>query len=153
MTPLSCLALIAAASACPVIAVPWNGAKCRCSFVDVGHRSRRRLCPQPSGAHDIGRQAHQHFRKRTSPRWRHREGTHLHHGVPNGKGVVAGKSIEEKVSSLNYKNLKFQFNRAVRSKLPKAARSIRHLRGDPGAQLPASALYNCTAAVSSPSCA
>jgi len=31
---------------------------------------------------------------------------------------VAEKSIKEKISSLNSKNLKFQFNRVVRSKLP-----------------------------------
>ena len=39
-------------------------------------------------------------------------------GFHTGKGVVAEKSIKDKVSSLNYKNLKFQFNRVVRSKLP-----------------------------------
>ena len=39
-------------------------------------------------------------------------------GFHTGKGVVAEKSIREKVSSLSVKNLKFQFNRVVRSKLP-----------------------------------
>ena len=39
-------------------------------------------------------------------------------GFHTGKGVVASKSIGDKVSSLGYKNLKFQFNRVVRSKLP-----------------------------------
>jgi len=39
-------------------------------------------------------------------------------GFQTGKGVVAEKSIKEKVSSLNSKNIKFQFNRVVRSKLP-----------------------------------
>jgi len=39
-------------------------------------------------------------------------------GFHTGKGVVASKSIGDKVSSLSYKNLKFQFNRVVRSKLP-----------------------------------
>lgn len=39
-------------------------------------------------------------------------------GFSTGKGVVAEKSIGEKIASLNYKNLKFQFNRVVRSKLP-----------------------------------
>ena len=39
-------------------------------------------------------------------------------GFQTGKGVVAEKSFKEKVSSLNSKNLKFQFNRVVRSKLP-----------------------------------
>jgi hypothetical protein len=39
-------------------------------------------------------------------------------GFNTGKGVVAEKSIGEKISSLNYKNFKFQFNRVVRSKLP-----------------------------------
>jgi hypothetical protein len=39
-------------------------------------------------------------------------------GVHSGKGVVAEKSIKQKISSISYKNLKFQFNRVVRSKLP-----------------------------------
>ena len=39
-------------------------------------------------------------------------------GFHTGKGVVADQSIRDKVSSLNYKNIKFQFNRVVRSKLP-----------------------------------
>ena len=39
-------------------------------------------------------------------------------GFQTGKGVVASKSIGEKFASLNVKNLKFQFNRVVRSKLP-----------------------------------
>jgi hypothetical protein len=39
-------------------------------------------------------------------------------GFQTGKGVVAEKSIGDKVKSLNYKNIKFQFNRVVRSKLP-----------------------------------
>ena len=39
-------------------------------------------------------------------------------GFSTGNGVVGEKSIREKVSSLNVKNLKFQFNRVVRSKLP-----------------------------------
>jgi len=39
-------------------------------------------------------------------------------GFETGKGVVASKSIGEKLASLNTKNLKFQFNRVVRSKLP-----------------------------------
>ena len=39
-------------------------------------------------------------------------------GFSTGKGVVAGKSLRDKVSSLNVKNLKFQFNRVVRSQLP-----------------------------------
>ena len=39
-------------------------------------------------------------------------------GFHTGKGVVASKSIGEKLASLNYKNIKFQFNRVVRSKLP-----------------------------------
>ena len=39
-------------------------------------------------------------------------------GFHTGRGVVADKSIREKVSSLSVKNLKFQFNRVVRSKLP-----------------------------------
>lgn len=39
-------------------------------------------------------------------------------GFQSGKGVVADKSIREKVSSINVKNIKFQFNRVVRSKLP-----------------------------------
>jgi hypothetical protein len=39
-------------------------------------------------------------------------------GFNTGKGVVADKSIREKIASLNYKNIKFQFNRVVRSKLP-----------------------------------
>jgi hypothetical protein len=39
-------------------------------------------------------------------------------GFTTGKGVVADKSIREKFASLNYKNIKFQFNRVVRSKLP-----------------------------------
>ena len=39
-------------------------------------------------------------------------------GFHTGKAVVADKSIKDKVSSLNYKNLEFQFNRVVRSKLP-----------------------------------
>jgi hypothetical protein len=39
-------------------------------------------------------------------------------GFNTGKGVVADKSIREKLASLNYKNMKFQFNRVVRSKLP-----------------------------------
>jgi hypothetical protein len=39
-------------------------------------------------------------------------------GFKTGKGSVASKSIGQKVSSLNLKNLKFQFNRVVRSKLP-----------------------------------
>jgi hypothetical protein len=39
-------------------------------------------------------------------------------GFTTGKGVVADKSIGDKVRSLSYKNIKFQFNRVVRSKLP-----------------------------------
>lgn len=39
-------------------------------------------------------------------------------GFHTGKGVVADKSLKEKVSSINFKNIKFQFNRVVRSKLP-----------------------------------
>jgi hypothetical protein len=39
-------------------------------------------------------------------------------GVNTGKGIVADKTIKQKFESLNYKNLKFQFNRVVRSKLP-----------------------------------
>jgi hypothetical protein len=39
-------------------------------------------------------------------------------GFHTGKGVVASKSIGDKISSLSYKNIKFQFNRVVRSKLP-----------------------------------
>ena len=39
-------------------------------------------------------------------------------GFRTGKGVVADKSIREKIASLNYKNMKFQFNRVVRSRLP-----------------------------------
>jgi len=39
-------------------------------------------------------------------------------GFQTGKGVVADKSIKEKFASLNFKNIKFQFNRVVRSKLP-----------------------------------
>ena len=39
-------------------------------------------------------------------------------GFNTGKGVVASKSLGEKFASLNLKNLKFQFNRVVRSKLP-----------------------------------
>lgn len=39
-------------------------------------------------------------------------------GFHTGKGVVADKSIREKVASLSLKNIKFQFNRVVRSKLP-----------------------------------
>ena len=39
-------------------------------------------------------------------------------GFHTGKGVVADKSIGEKVKSLSFKNMKFQFNRVVRSKLP-----------------------------------
>lgn len=39
-------------------------------------------------------------------------------GFNTGKGVVAEKSIGQKLASLNYKNIKFQFNRVVRSKLP-----------------------------------
>ncbi|MGQ0647469.1 MAG: hypothetical protein ACT4P7_07840 [Gemmatimonadaceae bacterium] len=39
-------------------------------------------------------------------------------GFQTGKGQVADKSIGDKLASLNYKNLKFQFNRVVRSKLP-----------------------------------
>jgi hypothetical protein len=39
-------------------------------------------------------------------------------GFNTGKGVVADKSIGQKLASLNYKNLKFQFKRVVRSKLP-----------------------------------
>ena len=39
-------------------------------------------------------------------------------GFHSGKGVVVDKSFSEKLASLNYKNLKFQFNRIVRSKLP-----------------------------------
>jgi hypothetical protein len=39
-------------------------------------------------------------------------------GFQTGKGVVADKSFGQKVKSMNYKNLKFQFNRVVRSKLP-----------------------------------
>jgi len=39
-------------------------------------------------------------------------------GFNTGKGVVADKSLREKFASLNYKNVKFQFNRVVRSKLP-----------------------------------
>jgi hypothetical protein len=39
-------------------------------------------------------------------------------GFNTGKGVVADKSIREKISSLNFKNLKFQFNRVVRSRIP-----------------------------------
>ena len=39
-------------------------------------------------------------------------------GFHSGKGVVVDKSFSEKLASLNYKNLKFQFNRIVRSRLP-----------------------------------
>ena len=39
-------------------------------------------------------------------------------GFHTGKGFVADKSIGEKVNSLSFKNMKFQFNRVVRSKLP-----------------------------------
>jgi hypothetical protein len=39
-------------------------------------------------------------------------------GVQSGKGVVAEKSIKQKIETLSLKNLKFQFNRVVRSKLP-----------------------------------
>lgn len=39
-------------------------------------------------------------------------------GFHTGKGVVASKSVTDKVKSLNLKNLRFQFNRVVRSKLP-----------------------------------
>jgi hypothetical protein len=39
-------------------------------------------------------------------------------GFKTGKGVVAEKSFGDKLSSLNYKNIKFQWNRVVRSKLP-----------------------------------
>jgi hypothetical protein len=39
-------------------------------------------------------------------------------GVETGKGVVADKTFKQKVGSLNMKNIKFQFNRVVRSKLP-----------------------------------
>ena len=39
-------------------------------------------------------------------------------GIQSGKGVVAGKSIKERFAALNRKNIKFQFNRVVRSKLP-----------------------------------
>jgi hypothetical protein len=39
-------------------------------------------------------------------------------GFNTGKGVVASKSIGDKLASINYKNVKFQFNRVVRSKLP-----------------------------------
>lgn len=39
-------------------------------------------------------------------------------GFHSGKGAPVEKSIAQKVSSLSYKNLKFQFNRVVRSKLP-----------------------------------
>ena len=39
-------------------------------------------------------------------------------GISSGKGTVPDKSLKEKFSSLSVKNLKFQFNRVVRSKLP-----------------------------------
>jgi hypothetical protein len=39
-------------------------------------------------------------------------------GFHSGKGYVADKSLGQKLSALNYKNFKFQFNRVVRSKLP-----------------------------------
>jgi hypothetical protein len=39
-------------------------------------------------------------------------------GISSGKGTVPDKSIKEKFASLSVKNLKFQFNRVVRSKLP-----------------------------------
>jgi len=39
-------------------------------------------------------------------------------GFHSGKGAPVEKTIGQKVSSLSFKNLKFQFNRVVRSKLP-----------------------------------
>lgn len=39
-------------------------------------------------------------------------------GFNTGKGVVADKAIGQKLASLSRKNIKFQFNRVVRSKLP-----------------------------------
>jgi hypothetical protein len=39
-------------------------------------------------------------------------------GFNTGKGVVADKTIGQKLASLSRKNIKFQFNRVVRSKLP-----------------------------------
>jgi hypothetical protein len=39
-------------------------------------------------------------------------------GVKTGKGIVASKSVSEKLAAISYKNFKFQFNRVVRSKLP-----------------------------------
>jgi hypothetical protein len=39
-------------------------------------------------------------------------------GVQSGKGVVADKSIKDTFAQLSMKNIKFQFNRVVRSKLP-----------------------------------
>ena len=39
-------------------------------------------------------------------------------GFHSGKGAPVEKTMGQKVSSLSYKNFKFQFNRLVRSKLP-----------------------------------